>query len=85
LLRKCVTSEILFRKKNERLSCGQKSADLTREKHKKTHYENQNKVQCLDFAFLAMPVVFIYEAILTVPLFTAKLGVLNLATSFLTI
>jgi len=43
-------------KKNERLSCNQKSANLTREKHKKTHCENQNKVQCLDFAFLAMPV-----------------------------
>jgi hypothetical protein len=41
-------------KKNERLSCGQKSGNLMHEKHKKTHGENQNKIQCHDFAFLAM-------------------------------
>jgi hypothetical protein len=43
-------------KKNERLSCGQKMAGLTEKKHKKTHCENQNKVLCLDFSFLVMPV-----------------------------
>ncbi len=43
-------------KKNERLPCGRKQASLTRKKRNKTHGENQNKVQYLDFAFLATPV-----------------------------
>ena len=43
-------------KKNERLSCGQKSGCFAMEKYQKIHQENQNKVQYLDFAFLALPV-----------------------------
>ena len=44
------------RKINARLSCCKKISRSTGKKHKKTHCENQNKVECFNFSFLVLPV-----------------------------